>query len=34
MVIEWEIAKWRHCICLVEFYVTMKMDDGKWACVF
>ena len=25
IVIEYEIARWRHCMCLVEFFVTMKI---------
>ena len=34
IVIECEIARWRHCICLVEFSVTMKIGDWEQACEY
>jgi len=29
IVLECEIARWRHCLCLVVFSFTMEMGDGK-----
>jgi hypothetical protein len=31
---QYEVARWRHCICLVEFSLTMKIYDWEQASGF